>query len=130
MNWTNHLSFILLLALSTVLQYCGTEEASDTSPNELLGRWELTNATRNGRPTESLTDLYFEFFLDGKMTTNIGGATESASYTLKDGEIRQTDSQFDVTYEIRDLQDSVLVLATELRGYSFQFRLAKTLQEE
>jgi hypothetical protein len=130
MKWTNHLSIILLLALSTVLQYCGTEEASDASPDELLGRWELTNATRNGRPTESLTDLYFEFFLDGKMTTNIGGTTENASYTLNDDEIRQTDSQFDVTYEIQDLQDSTLVLATELRGYSFRFRLAKAIQEE
>lgn len=130
MKWTNHLSIILLLTLSTVLQYCGTEEPSETKPDKIVGRWELTNATRNGRPTESLTDLYFEFFMDGKMMTNIGGATESASYTLDDNEIRQTDSQFDVTYEIQDLQDSILIMATELRGYSFRFRLAKTVQEE
>ncbi len=130
MKWTNHLSIISLLALTTVFQACGPEETSETSPDRILGRWELSNATRNGRPTESLTDLYFEFFLDGKMTTNIGGATENASYALLDNEIRQSDSQFDVTYEIQDLTDSVMVLATELRGYSFRFRLAKALQEE
>lgn len=130
MKWTNHLSFIMLLTLSLVIQACGPEETSETSPDQILGRWELTNATRNGRPTESLADLYFEFFLDGKMTTNLGGATESASYAIYDNEIRQSDSQFDVIYEIQGLNDSILVLATELRGYSFRFRLNKALQEE
>ncbi len=130
MKWTNHLILTLSLALTFTFQACGPEETPDSSPDELLGRWELKNATRNGRPTESLADLYFEFFLDGKMKTNIGGAPENASYILVDDEIRQSDSQFNVTYQIEELSDSTLVLATELRGYSFKFLMAKDVQEE
>ncbi len=130
MKWTNHLTIIFLLTFFSFFQACGPEEAPDTKPTEILGRWELRDATRNGRPTESLVDLYFEFFLDGKMNTNIGGATESASYEIQDNEIRQTESQFEVNYEIRELSDSVLVLATELRGYAFRFTMSKALQEE
>jgi len=131
MKWTNHLYIILSLALTSSFLACGPEESTDTtSPDQILGRWELRDAMRNGRPTESLDDLYFEFFLDGKMMTNIGGATESASYTLEEDQIHQTESQFDVHYQIRELNDSIMVLGTEIRGSSFKFTLAKALQEE
>lgn len=107
------------------------QDTQETSRQEyLLGRWELQQAFRNGQVTESLQELYFEFFQDGKMSTNILGASETATYELQENELRQRDSQMDIDYQIEELSDSLLVLTTNLRSYDFRFRLHKRIQEE
>lgn len=107
------------------------QDSQETSRQEyLLGRWELQQAYRNGQVTESLQELYFEFFQDGKMSTNILGAPETATYELEENELRQRDSQMDINYQIEELSDSLLVLTTNLRSYDFRFRLHKRIQEE
>jgi hypothetical protein len=91
----------------------------------LVGRWELEQALRNGSPTESLTDLYFEFTSDGKLMTNIAGLPEEGTYELKKEQLLQRNTQIDADYTIEEIADSNLVLSTDLRGYAFRFLFKK-----
>ncbi len=121
--------FAFLLAGIGLLTGC-QEDQSDKKEELLLGRWEIQQAYRNGKTTESLEELYFEFYQDGKMKTNLLGATETASYELEDGKLLQLDSQMDINYNIQELNDSLLVMTTQLRDYDFRFRLRRSIQEK
>ena len=126
MKFTNFLWAILLVLLTQLA--CTSDE--NTNADQLLGRWEIYEATRNGRPTESLAELFFEFAPEGKMRTNITGAATDASYQLSKNQILQRDSDIDIDYNIEQMQDSTLIISTELRGYAFRFILNKVVQEE
>ncbi len=119
----SHFLLFLLISLFT-LEGCGDEQASEEK-NLILGRWEIQEAFRNGRPTESLAELFFEFTEDGQMTTNILGAEETATYELDESQLLQREGQLDINYQIQELTDSTLVLATELQGYAFMFQLRR-----
>lgn len=112
----------LLLLLVTGSFACRQEQNKKTE-ELILGRWEIQEAFRNGRPTESLAELYFEFLPDGKMSTNLTGAPENAHYEIDGNQLRQTESQLPADYIIEELSDTALVLTTQLRGFDFQFRL-------
>lgn len=129
MNWSISTRVLFFFIGVAALSACQDSQEIDRQ-EYLLGRWEIQEARRNGQATESLQELYFEFFQDGKMTTNLLGAAETASYELEDGELRQRDSQLDIDYRIEELTDSLLILTTNLRDYDFRFRLHKRIQEE
>ena len=119
----------LILCLSVGLVSCG----GSTQKNEadlLLGKWVLQEALRNGKPTESLDELYFEFYEDGQMNTNLAGEDQTGVYELEGGVIRQRETGMDVDYQLLELSDSALVLSTQLRDFSFRFTLRRKLQEE
>jgi hypothetical protein len=118
---------IVLIVL--VSAFSCKKEADDKS-ELILGRWDIVEASRNGRPTESLADLYFEFFQDGNMRTNLTGSTATAAYQIDKNLIKQRNSQVDADYKIESLSDSTLILTTELRGFSFRFVLGKSVMEE
>ncbi|MEL7118950.1 MAG: hypothetical protein AAFO07_05900 [Bacteroidota bacterium] len=120
----------LLTVLLFLLSYCDNSTPSEVESNELIGRWDIIEATRNGRPTESLAELYFEFLADGSMRTNLVGADEVATFTVNGDEIQQRESRMDVNYEIEQLSDSLLTLTTELRNHDFRFRLRRATLEE
>lgn len=105
---------------------------SDNKTNEadIVGQWNIAEATRNGKPTESLAKLFFEFQPDGKMRTNILGAATDASYKLSNNQVMQRESDMDIDYEVEQLTDSVLIMSTELRGYAFRFILNRVVAEE
>lgn len=121
--------FAFLLVSIGLLTGC-REEQSDKTEELILGRWEIQQAYRNGKTTESLEELYFEFYQDGKMKTNLLGASETASYDLEDGALLQRESRMDINYNIQELNDSILVMTTQLRDYDFRFRLRRSIQEE
>lgn len=114
-------TFLLLLLFPAV--FACRQEANLKTEELILGRWEIQEAFRNGRPTESLAELYFEFLPDGEMSTNLTGAPENARYQIEGNTLRQTESQLPADYLIEELSDSVLVLTTQLRGFDFRFRL-------
>lgn len=93
--------------------------------DQVLGRWELDYATRDGRPTESLEELYYEFLPDGTLRTNMSGAPETATYAIENNILQQRQGRIEADYTIVELSDSVLVLSANIRNYAFQFRLLK-----
>lgn len=95
---------------------------------DLLGRWELQEGFRNEQKSEDLAGLFFEFFGDGKMLTNMSGTTAEAEYELKKQTLLQRGSDMDADYQIATLSDTSLVLETTLRETNFRFVLGKSIQ--
>ncbi len=93
------------------------------------GHWELVEAYRSGRKTESLGGTYFTFTSD-KMSTNlpINGAIDSP-YTNQDNIITQTIvNDIKINYTIQDLTIDNLRLNTKLRGVDFSFLLKRKVE--
>ncbi|MDV7396328.1 hypothetical protein RZS08_33345, partial [Arthrospira platensis SPKY1] len=67
----------------------------------MLGRWEVREAIRNGRPTETLTGAYMEFLPDGRMITNISGTQDESAFSLKDNVISSKSQRLPVDYLIQ-----------------------------
>jgi uncharacterized lipoprotein YehR (DUF1307 family) len=121
----------LLLALALpffLLTACGPESEFDAeTQNQLLGRWNLKEAYRNGSQAESLENLFFEFTESGEMRTNILGATTQTDYLFEGDKIVQTagDNGMEVAYSVESISDTSLVLTTTLRRYNFKFDLRR-----
>ena len=98
--------------------------------NALLGNWQIANATRDGRRAPSVEGLYFNFFEDGTLQTNIASSPETATYQVDGDIIQQRESRFEIDYTIEELNDSSLVLTTELRSSFFRFFLERVEEEE
>ena len=64
------------------------------------------------------------------MRTNITCASTEATYQLSKNQILQRESEIEIDYVVEQMSDSVLILSTELRGYSFRFVLNKLSGEE
>jgi hypothetical protein len=113
----------------TALFIAASSCKKDTDPTaeQILGRWELQEGFRNGRPTESLSDLFFEFRTEGQMSTNlpITDIPSNATYVAKKGKIEQQQGDMELEYQIEQLNDSVLILTTKLRNFDFRFVLKK-----
>ncbi len=98
----------------------------------IIGKWELEEALRNGRPAASLEDIFFEFFADGSMRTNFNltGNSETGTFEIFKGELRQRETQLHLNYNIIELNDSVLILSTKLRDADFQLLLSRRRLEQ
>ncbi|MBK6947783.1 MAG: hypothetical protein IPH16_06700 [Haliscomenobacter sp.] len=118
----------LLLLLLIPWSFSSCKKEIDPTPQLVLGHWEIQEAYRNGKPTESLADLFFEFKEEGKMATNLP-VTEvpmEASYEVKKGKIEQAQGDITLVYQIESLTDSSMVLKTNFRGFDFRFVLGKS----
>lgn len=111
--------FIALLGIAA----CSGDNANDTKTNQIAKRWEIREASRNGRITESLDQLYFDFTADGTLKTNLTGVTETGTYEMQEEQILQRGMQIDTDYKIEMLSDTLLVLTTAIRNSNFKFEL-------
>lgn len=125
MRNSSQLFALLLFATATALSSCKQEP--DPAQEYLTGRWEIREAFRNGKPTESLADLYFEFGNDGNMRTNlpVSETPGNARYELHKNHIRQQQGEMGLEYTIESISDTSLVLTTTLRDFNFRFVLGK-----
>lgn len=112
------------LFFSTLLfTACTDDGAANAKLQQLAQRWEIREASRNGRITESLDQLYFDFTADGTLKTNLSGATETGTYEMNDDQILQRGTQIEADYNVVNLSDTLLVLTTKIRNSSFKFEL-------
>lgn len=123
---------IFLIALLGIVAFACTSDENSEEVNKLLGRWELQSAQRDGRPTDSLRGLYFEFSGENGLRTNImNGEVEDGTYEMgEENTIAQRNTTQDIDYTIESLADTMLVLITSLSDTEFRFVLAKVDQEE
>ncbi len=119
--------YFFLLLLLVGYGSCTSDSAIKTSESASIeGHWELVDAYRSGRKTESLGGTYFTFTND-KMSTNlpINGAIDSP-YTNQDNIISQTIiNNIKINYTIQELSKENLRLNTKLRGVDFSFLLER-----
>ena len=119
--------FIFLVGLGS----CASDpEVKSTEGTTIVGHWELVEASRSGKKTESLGGTYFTF-TDDKMSTNlpINGAIDSP-YTNLDNIISQSIvNDIKIDYTIQELSKEKLRLNTKLRGVDFSFLLERKVKE-
>lgn len=118
---------LLTLGLCTTMS-CNNDDIQNT--DLLLGRWDIREALRSGRPTESLDNLFFEFFEEGKMRTNITGSTVDGSYEIDGDQLKQRGGPLETNYTIQALTDTALVLTALINKLDFRLEFSRTVQEE
>lgn len=116
------LSILGLLILSSVLiSSCGDDNAVQEA--DLLGRWEITEASRDGKATDTMEGMYFAFAEGGQLTTNMTGTDETYRFELDGDQIEQREGMIETDYTIESLLEQELVLTTTLRGKYFRMVL-------
>ena len=108
-----------------VLAACQSDSKDTNYEEQILGRWEIKEALRNGRPTETLTGTFMEFFPKGRMLSNIGGLQEESAFSIDGNVISSQSQRLPADYTIQYAGDSTLVLQFVLREVPFQLSLAK-----
>jgi hypothetical protein len=111
--------FFALLAFSA----CGTEVKKERK-DQIIGRWVLTQAFRDGQATVTLNGTWFAFQSDGVLQTNMPETDTISNYSLLGDQIKQVGST-GVDYRILDLTDSTLAVTTELQGFMFELRFRR-----
>jgi hypothetical protein len=93
---------------------------------DLIGRWDISKAWRNGKETETLTGTYYEFDGAGNMKTNLTPTTmeETYQYTFAGNEIKQK-GEPPINYTIDSLSSNFLRLSMEIHNFPFIIELAK-----
>jgi len=115
----------IFLSLMTLMFSCTW--FGDKNDELILGRWELNQAFRNERPTESLDNLYLEFLNTGQFRTNLMGTDETFDYEYIKGEIIQKSPNLEpLIYKIEAISDTNLILTTSLKNFNFRFVMTKS----
>lgn len=131
MNNAKPITLLTFLLLTTALgswMACTSDPSFQT--DELLGRWEIEVATRDGQATESLAELFFEFQDNNQLLTNLSSVPELYQYEVDGSVIKQRGGAMDVDYMVEELMDGRLILTTELRNFNFRFVLNKNSATE
>jgi hypothetical protein len=92
----------------------------------LQGKWEIINASRNGRNTLTLEKGYFEFWNNDSIETNILGEILKTNYELKNN-IIFTSSELSTISVVKAKLDTIF-LETEISNYLFSFTLVKNIR--
>ncbi|NJK83213.1 MAG: hypothetical protein HC912_04765 [Saprospiraceae bacterium] len=110
-----------------LLWACASEQKGNEAiaPDQLVGRWEVQQATRSGRPTETLGNLYFEFTTNGTMETNLPTAEGQSEYQLT-GNLIQQKGATSIEYTIESLSESAMVL----KNRTTKFRISVLFNEK
>jgi hypothetical protein len=124
-------SFLYLfgcLAISLVLIPAScTDDGVDKTRAILSGKWDLFKGFRNKKQTETLNGVYFEFSENGTMKSNLPiGPEDPIPFELNKNYILQKGAK-SVRFDIKQISDSSLVLATEIRGTPFEFHLKRAI---
>ena len=122
---TTLLRYIYIISLLSLLVVWGCKEAEKPlDGSQLAGRWELVSASVNGSDTDRLRDLYFVFLPDTSMQTNILGSEANFKYALVDRLLEQK-SDPALNYQLQELNDTIIMMSTEIRGSTFEITLGK-----
>ncbi len=115
---------IVLIALLFGLNACSNGLTKENR-KLLEGRWDLVRAEINGRNSDRLRSLFFEF-TDTALINNLMGDVESFPYEIKKNQIIQQ-SQEPIKFAIEKLEEHSLILSTSLHNSSFWIELDKNV---
>lgn len=92
--------------------------------NLLAGEWEVSSAERNGKLTDALEGIYFNFTTDQYLTSNFNLSTEerNTSYQIE-GKSLVTDSEPQQRFLIEILDTNKVVLLTKMQNFNFRLTL-------
>lgn len=115
------------VVLSVLSFWLMTACQSDSKITEadLIGRWEVYNCERAGKPTQTLNGAYFEFNPENQLFTNITGDGIMAGYQVYDNVIVQQTGE-KIRYKIVTKSDDKMQLSCNIRNVDFILDLIKT----
>lgn len=131
---TSHFSIMHVTKLLTTIfitivfiTFGCTTDTKTIEADQLYGYWEIRSAQRNGHPTETLTNTFFEFTPTNRMRTNFNmeGIEVSSEFQINGNDIIQKQED-DLQYAVEKLEDNKLVLFVTLMDYNFTLNLEKT----
>ena len=113
------LSFTLLLFFGS----CQSEK--QITEEDVIGRWEVFNCERGGKPTQTLNGAYFEFTPGNQLFTNITGDGIMAGYQIYNKEIVQQSGE-KIRYKIESKTEDKMTLSCNIRNVDFVLDLVKS----
>lgn len=117
------LPFFILMTLIATLTSCESEKQYKES--QLVGRWEVYQAERGGKPTQTVNGAYFEFSDQNQLYTNITGDGVMNGYQIYNNVIVQQGGE-KIRYQIETMNEEKMTLTTNINGVDFALDLIKT----
>lgn len=121
--------FPLTLAL-LLFSACRDDASSIAASSTVEGHWELARATRNNVETGTLEGLTFDFNPDGTLYTNMMNNEAIGTYEWEEAKIVTAGVKIPVTYTVKELTDSTMVLRSNIQGYQFDFEMVRPYEDE
>ena len=110
----------MLLSIS-----CEKEPGSTAQKDQILGTWTLSNALRNGNPTETLNNFKLEFENDTLLFSNLSGTREEQVYSIDKSLIKTRGARINPEYQILNITDSTLTLKMSMNNLEFDFEFVR-----
>ncbi|MGK0388114.1 MAG: hypothetical protein ACI94Y_000842 [Maribacter sp.] len=120
------ITFTALFLGILFISSCTTTETKTLEQSDILGKWVLKEASRGGKPTSTLQNIYFEFMENGQAKTNFNIETKDQilKYEFKEGAISLTGENNLNIKASKDL-DGNLTFDTKLADYKFKLILQR-----
>jgi len=112
--------FIGLLMILLFITSC----SKTISFEELQGNWKSEKAWRNGRATETLDKVFFDFNSQDTLVTNLFGRVETFPMNYKYPQINLQSSKLQ-EINVISLERDTLSLSLRIRQYKYDFDLVK-----
>ncbi|MEL6123468.1 MAG: hypothetical protein AAFR14_07080 [Bacteroidota bacterium] len=115
---------LIFLAGSVVLLivfiFCSWSSDKSVPDLDLIGKWDLYAASRNGKSTLTLKDAYFEFVNDTLLVSNILREDREFTYTIE-GDLISVVGDVNTIYNFEQVGQDSIVLRGELLRNDFEF---------
>ena len=93
--------------------------------DQIIGTWTLSNALRNGNPTETLNNFKLEFDNDTLLFSNLSGTREKQFYSIDENFIKTKGARINPEYQIINITDSTLTLKMLMNNLEFDFEFVR-----
>ena len=121
---------VLFLFIGILLFSCKSDpkvqEEEFVAADLFTGKWELTAAYRNLKPTETMNGAYLNFNEDS-LKTNMLGTEDIGLFNFSNDTLYQHQSRFGkVSYTLSNGTDTTMTLMTRLRGVNFELEFLRS----
>lgn len=126
---TLKLGYLFLLCATAILWAACASETKVKGENQLLGTWQVVEATRSGKTTETLVDAFMRFDPSGKMVTNLTGTEQTTDFSLeKDNIVAPLGGQERVPMQIVAFDGETMSLKFQLLSHDFVLNLERKME--
>ena len=115
------ISSLMAIVVLTIISCSGNRVKYD----DLTGKWDILTAERNGRETQTLQNVFFEFTSDEKLTTNIFGTSDTFDINYKFPNVNLEEERFK-EFVIMGLSSDTLAIRSRIGDFRYDFDLLKS----
>ena len=122
----NRTPVLLSLLISFFLISCS---ANEVNYEELEGSWKTISAKRNGKTTQTLENVTFNYSKDNKMSTNIFGQEEIFEIEYSYPLIKIESSKI-TEINVKKLNGDTLFISSKINQFRYDLNLIKVIAEQ